>query len=276
MNKLEILKTLILGIIQGFTEFLPISSSAHLVIFEKLLNEHFSSIFFEVLVHLGTLIAILVVFWKDLSKLVKSFVNWMRNGFSFRENDFEAKRDVRLVLFIILATIPTAIIGVLFKEKIEEIFHSVKLVGFMLIVTGIILIMSKINQDKAHKKIENMSPFEAILIGIVQGMAILPGISRSGSTISIGLFQKLDREFAAKFSFYLSIPAVIGACILKSLDLTKSDLSSIPVMLPGFVAAIITGILAIKILLKHISKGKFYLYSIWCFIAGLFTIIFLN
>jgi len=270
------LKTLILGIIQGITEFLPISSSGHLVISEKLLGFDPPSIFFEILVHLGTLIAILIVFHKDIIKIKLNAWQWIKDGFTTTKMDDDAKTDLRMVLFIIIACIPTAIIGLVFKDQIEAIFHSAKLVGFTLIFTGFILIMSKVNQDRCYKKIKDMSGIEAFLIGIVQGIAILPGISRSGITISLGMMQKIDRQLAAKFSFYISIPAILGAVALKAFDITQADLAGFTVMIPGFLASIITGIFAIKLLLKHIQKGAFYMYSIWCFLMGILTLVFIN
>lgn len=270
---MEILKTAVLGIVQGLTEFLPVSSSGHLVIVEKLLGFRAPSIFFEVLVHLATILAVIIVFAKDLGRIASNSAKYVSKGFKTESDGM--KNDVRLVFLVILASIPTAIMGLLFKERIEDIFHTVKLVGGMLILTGLILIMSKVNQEKCHKGVKETSSLEAILIGIAQGFAIMPGISRSGITISLGMLQKLDRDFAAKFSFYLSIPAVLGASLLKALDLTKADLALFPTFLPGFIAALIFGILAIRILMKHIVRGKFYLYSIWCFIVGSLVLAFM-
>jgi undecaprenyl-diphosphatase len=245
------------------------------VIFEKLLNFSYTSIFFEVLVHLGTLIAIFIVFHKEIVNLFKALAEWFKNGFKKSGMNEEHKSDLRLVFLIIAATIPTGLIGILFKDKIEEIFHSVRLVGFALIVTGLILFSTRF-YSKGSKTMRQAGWFDAVLIGIFQGIAVIPGISRSGITISTGLLRNISREQAAKFSFFISIPAVLGASIIKALDLEAVDLKTFPVLLPGFFASIISGVFAIKILLRHLAGGKFYLYSAWCFAIGLVTIIFLS
>jgi len=203
-------------------------------------------------------------------------LKWMKNGLKTEGLPEDTKGDLRLIVFVILACIPTAIIGLAFKDQIEAVFHSAKLVGFTLLLTGLILVMSKVNQDRCYKKISEMKGLEAFMIGIAQGIAILPGISRSGITISLGMMQKIDRKLAAKFSFYISIPAIIGASILKGCDITKADLALFPSLMPGFLAALITGIFAIKLLLKHIEKGAFYVYSVWCFLMGIVTLIFIS
>lgn len=245
------------------------------MIFESLLDFNPPSIFFEVLLHLGTLLAIVAVFYADLVRIFSSPFKWAASRFKPLESE-TAKADLRFFFFIVLASAATAIIGFAFKERVEQAFESVKLVGFMLLVTGFILLMSKINENRQRKSVKDMSPLEALLIGVAQAVAIIPGISRSGSTISLGLIQKLDKTLAAKFSFYISIPAIFGATLLKATDITQDQLSNFYELVPGFITSLIVGIFAIKILMKHIARGKFYLYSIYCFAAGLAVLFFLG
>jgi undecaprenyl-diphosphatase len=243
------------------------------VIFEKLLNFSYTSIFFEVLVHLGTLIAIFIVFYNEILNLFRALGKWLKNGFKVNSLNDAQRSDLRLVFLIVIATIPTGIIGLVFKERIEEIFHSIRLVGVALIITATILFSTRF-YDKGSKILGGAGWLDALLIGIFQGIAVVPGISRSGATISTALLRGINGKDAAKFSFFISIPAVLGACLIKALDLKAADLSSFMALLPGFFASIVTGVFAIKILLKNLASGKFYLYSIWCLIVGLGTVIF--
>ncbi len=264
-----------MGIIQGITEFLPVSSSGHLVIFQKLFKFDPPSIFFEVLVHFGTLLAIAIVFHKELGEMFSSLIRWIQSGFKKPVSASDESRNLKMIQMILVATVITCILGFTFKDYVEKSFTSVKLTGFMLLITGLILLSSRFIQDKSFKDLGKMSFSNSVIIGIAQTLALLPGISRAGTTISTGMFLKLERDLAARFSFFIAIPAVLGAVALKSLDLTPQDFKMLPSLLPGFIASIVTGVLAIKILLRHISGGKFWLYSFWCFTAGLLTIILL-
>jgi undecaprenyl-diphosphatase len=256
---LEIVKILILGIIQGLTEFLPISSSGHLVLVAEILNFKEEGVAFEVFVHLGTLFSVLVAFREEIySMLVAPYRYWIR-----RENGSVTSEYLRWDLYIIIGSIPAAVIGLIFKEQIEAIFSNVTLVVFMLAVTGTILLISKYISSP-EKKINGVRSF---MIGIAQAFAILPGISRSGSTIVTALALGIEREKAAKFSFILSIPVILGATILKINDLIAShvSLSQIVYLLLGALTAFISGYFAILWLLNVVRKGKLELFAYYCY-----------
>jgi len=256
---LDILKVIILGIIQGLTEFLPVSSSGHLVLAAEFLNFHEEGVAFEVFVHLGTLLSVLIAFRADISQMINAPFQML---FS-KKNRLEAKKYLMWDIYIIIGTIPAAIIGLLFKSQIEDAFSSIFLVIIMLSITGIILLLSRYEPQKN----EEVSPLKSILIGIAQACAILPGISRSGSTIVTGLFLGLDRETSAKFSFLLAIPAILGASVIKIFDLISAGNSQIPVLylIVGAVAAFISGYMAIFWMLKIVKRGKLEWFAFYCF-----------
>ena len=265
---MDILKVIILGIVQGLTEFLPVSSSGHLVLAAEFLNFQEKGVAFEVFVHLGTLFSVLIAFRKDIVQMIIAPFQILTSG---KDND-EANKYLLWDLCIVIGTLPAAVIGLLFKSQIEEAFSSVTLVLVMLILTGIFLILSKF----APQANEKLTIGKSILIGMAQAFAILPGISRSGSTIVTGLFLKLDRENAAKFSFLLAIPAILGASVLKIKDLLTVENGHIPYsyMFIGMLAAFISGYLAIFWLLKVVKQGKLEWFAFYCFavviISGIF------
>lgn len=220
-------------------------------------------IFFDIMLHLGTLLAVVIYFRKDIWKMMDGFLSMVRRKEENREG-------VRLFLWIILASIPTGLMGILFKDWFESFFSEPKLVGGMFCITGFTLWFTRFTK-KEGKPLNRMGWFDAILIGIAQGLAILPGISRSGATISMGLFCGLDRELSGKFSFLLSIPAILGATLLeyKKLDIT-SDLATIGV---GTAVAFGVGILALTFLMKIIKIGKMFNFSYYCCAMGILMII---
>lgn len=263
----DLLNAIILGLIQGLTEFLPVSSSGHLVLFSNLLNFEQSGIAFDVFVHLGTLLSVLLVFRKELLKMILApYAVWIQ-----KSSDPELKEFLRWDLYIIVATIPAVIVGLFFKNAIEQAFQSVLLVFFMLIITGLLMFLTQFlkNQDK---------PFgygNTFIIGIAQACAILPGISRSGSTIFAGVAQGVDRVKAAKFSFIMSIPAILGAAVLQVKDLLDTPLatSELLVFFTGGLMSSITGYLAIIWLLKIVQRGRLQWFGYYCFGLGLIGII---
>ena len=266
---MDILQGIIIGIVQGLTEFLPVSSSAHLVFVQNLLGVE-SSLAFDTFLHLGTLIAVLWYFRYDIYKMLKSW--WLSIGDilqgRFKEG-FYSDPYKRLAWYVILATIPVGIVGVLFEDSVDALFSGALYVpAFFLFVTGTILYLSQrmtsgeINYDTITKK-------EALFMGLGQACAILPGLSRSGTTIAAGLTIGLDKEFAAKFSFILSIPAILGAFILQVKDIGSAmDVNFLPVFL-GFVAAIIAGYLAIKWMLDLIQNRNLDIFAYYCWLMGL-------
>ncbi len=249
--------------VQGLTEFLPVSSSGHLVFFQSLLGFKEPPIFFDVMLHLGTLLAVVVYFGTDIWKIIEGI------GSTFRKEE-ENREGAKLFLWIILATIPTGLMGILFKDWFESFFSRPKLVGGMLLITGLVLWLTRFAKREG-KPLGRMGWFDAILIGIAQGVAIIPGISRSGATISMGLFCGLDRELSGKFSFLLSIPAILGATLLEYKKIgTVSDLGTV---LIGTAVAFGVGILALTFLMKIIKIGKLYNFSYYCCGMGILMII---
>jgi len=252
----------VLGLVQGLSEFLPISSSGHLVIFGEILNFHEEGIAFEVFVHFGTLLSIFVAFRKELVKMIAApFAVWIN-----KSEDPELKEYLRWDFFVIIATIPAGIIGLTFKDQIETAFSNVLLVYFMLAVTGLIMTITPKFKNKG-------TPFTIVntfIIGFAQAFAILPGISRSGSTIFAGLAQGIDREKVAPFSFIMSIPAVFGAVVLKVKDLmgVGIDSSALVNYAAGTFVAFISGYLAIMWLLDIVKKGKLQWFGYYCFLIS--------
>lgn len=248
-------EALLLGLIQGLTEFLPISSSGHLVIFGNLLNINNQGITFEVFVHFGTLLAIFFAFKDDIISILK-------------------KPFQKLTYLIIAGSIPTAIIGLTFKDIFEEMFSSLLVVGFALIITGILLWVAEMMKN-SNKNLLRMRYFDAVLIGIAQAAAITPGISRSGSTIAMSLFLGVERKTAARYSFLLAIPAVLGATLLKLLDLFKepSTMMFVGPYILGTIMATVSGYFAIKVLLKLLEERKLKYFSIYCWAVGILIIL---
>lgn len=263
---MEILKSIILGIVQGLSEFLPISSSGHLVLFEEILNFKQSGIAFEVFVHFGTLIAVLIAFRKDIWKMVvllPALPKFIFNGVRINDSDDEHNA---LAFFIIIGSIPAAVIGILFENQIESLFDSPILVLVALFITGVIVWSSKYPKETRPF----MNSFHAFLIGIAQAFAIIPGISRSGSTILTALWLGIKRETAARFSFLLSIPVIFGASLIKFKDLMETPPPSDQILnlIVGSIAALISGYFAIILLLDIVRKQKLEWFGIYCIVIS--------
>ena len=263
-----IIKSIILGIVQGATEFLPVSSSAHLVIMQDLLNTNWNALdaaSFDVALHLGTALAVIVVLREDIKNILGDlFVKKVKP-------DEESGRSI--FWYIVLGTIPAVIVALSFKSTIEELFISPKFSGVTLLVTGLILLATKFvpNLKGSFRKI---GFWQAILVGCAQAIAIIPGISRSGSTISAGLFLKWDPKFAARFSFLLSLPAIIGASILALPHISSASFSLLSVFV-GFLSSFIVGFICIKWMLSIVSKSKLWLFSPYCLLVGALVLILL-
>ena len=245
----------LLGIIQGVTEFLPVSSSGHLVLFQNLFGLTEPEIFFDISVHVGTLIAICVFFYKDLKSIAAALFS--TSTWNVRNGDlgarFARKPELRLFLLILAGTVPTAIIGLLLRPIAPRIFSSVQLVGIMLFVTGLVLWLTR-RLKKGERNAGEITAWDAVCIGIIQGLAILPGISRSGTTIAVGLFRGLDRETAARYSFLLSIPAISGAMVLELIQTPAVDSLPLKVVFVGAFTAAAVGYLALSILVHLVKK----------------------
>jgi undecaprenyl-diphosphatase len=265
---MTLLKAVILGIVQGLTEFLPISSSGHLVIFQHLFGLREPQLLFDILVHIGTLLAVLAVFFGDIVTITRDSLTFASRCFKKKDSLSEPLPGARLLMFIIIGTVPTALIGYFLEKKADVIFSSLRLVGLTLLATGVLLWLTKrFSPDK--RDISRMNARDSLLIGLVQGIAVIPGISRSGSTIAAGLFMGLDRSLAARFSFLLSIPAILGALVLKSGELFSLNYSSMLPDIVGMLAAFVSGYFALKFLIRIVLKGNFYLFAYYCFLVGL-------
>jgi len=273
---MDIIQAIIMGMVQGLTEFLPVSSSAHLVIAPELLGTQ-SSLAFDTLLHVGTLVAVIGYFWKDITSMIKSFVSSLLDipQGKFKEGVADDPYK-RLAWLVMVGTIPAGLMGVLFKSKFEALFNSVTIVGFFLLVTGVILWgsewIAKRNIDKKGKDVKEVSFTNSLVIGVFQGLAIAPGISRSGSTIAAGLFSGLERKLAARYSFLLSIPAILGAALIQAKDIVSFDANT-EVLIAGFLSAAIFSYLAVKFMMGYIQKHSLNIFAIYCWIVGALTII---
>jgi|AntAceMinimDraft_2_1070361.scaffolds.fasta_scaffold11607_2 undecaprenyl-diphosphatase len=266
---MPVLKSLILGIIQGLTEFLPISSSGHLVLGKHFLKFQTPDTSFEVFLHLGSLLAVILYFWKDILALIKA-ISPIKNV-KFPE---EQMKNRKLVFYLIISTFITGVIGIFFKDFFENLFTNPILVAGMLSITGIIIFISDtIRFEKVHTS--DMGVGRAIIIGLSQSLAILPGISRSGTTISVALFSGIKRSEAARFSFLLSIPAILGAALLHFKDFANLDKGMLMNYIIGGVGAFVSGYLVISLLLKLIQKRKLKYFAYYCWVASITSIILL-
>lgn len=272
---MTLLEALLLGLIQGLTEFLPVSSSAHLVFFQHLLGFKDSLLFFDVLVHLGTLCALFVYFAGDLIRLLRDSVNAI--FFLFRRKSwkeiFETAPHARWALGLVIASLPTGLAGFLFKDWFESLFGSLRAVGLALFGTTLLLWLTRFFQ-KGEKEIEKCSPFDYLAIGFFQGIAIIPGVSRSGATIAAALFRGLERETAFRFSFLLAIPAILGAGLLElrhGFELAPSEWLPYSI---GFVASAVSGYLSLLFLASVLRKGKLHWFALYTLLFGLLVLFF--
>ena len=265
-------EALVLGVTQGVGEFLPISSSGHLSLFQHFFNLATSdgSLFFDVLLHLGTLIAIFVYYWKDIVKLVKSLIHLIQCLFSKKERQ-KVKRLApaeRMVLMIIVATLPLFVILPI-KDLVEGLYGNTIFVGCALLATGVILFLSD-RMARGKKGPKSATLLDALLVGVGQAVAVVPGLSRSGTTISAGMLRGFSRRFAVRFSFLMSIPAVLGANILTIGDAVQQgiDTSMLPAYIVGTIVAAVSGYFAIRLVNLLANKGKFGNFAYYCWGIG--------
>ena len=269
---MTILQSVVLGIIQGLTEFLPISSSGHLVFVPKIFGWVDQGLSFDVIVHLGSLVAVLIYFRKILFKIIIGF-------FSFKTNDPELQNSKKLGWLIILTIIPAGIIGLLFGDWIENNLRSSLVIGVGLIFWGLVLYFAEMYQKKkisGQQTIEQVGWKKALFIGCAQAIALIPGTSRSGITMTAGLFSKLDKKSAAEFSFLMSVPIIVLAGGLNLLELIQKGLGdlNLTVLFAGFVAAAMSGFIAITGLMKIIQKWSFKPFVIYRIVVGILILIF--
>ena len=270
---MDIFQGIIIGIVQGLTEFLPVSSSAHLIFIQNILGVE-SSLAFDTFLHLGSLLAVLIYFRADIYKMIRAWLLSIGDILQhrFREG-FYSDPYKRLAWYVILATIPVGIAGVFLESHVDALFAGALYVpGFFLFVTGTILYLSQ-RMASGQIDMSHMGWFQSLFMGLGQACAIMPGLSRSGTTIAAGLVVGLDNEFAAKFSFILSIPAIFGAFILQLKDIGLSLGTDGAAVILGFIAAFISGYLAIKWLLDLIQNRSLDIFSYYCWIVGVIVFV---
>ena len=259
----EIVQAIVLGVIQGLTEFLPVSSSGHLEIAKYFFGDDkvaSESMLMTVVLHAATALSTIIVFWKDIVFLFKGM-------FKFQWNE-----ETAFVFKIVLSMIPAALVGILFEDQIEQLFGGqIVLVAAMLIVTALLLLLA----DRAKKTDRKVSFLDSIIIGIAQAIAIIPGISRSGATISTSVLLGIDRERAARFSFLMVVPLILGKMIM---DIKDGDLSSysggITPLAVGFLAAFITGLFACVLMIRLVKRSQLKIFSLYCFIVAAIVLFF--
>jgi len=264
---------ILLGLIQGLTEFFPVSSSGHLVIAKYFLKLNLPGAAFEAFVHFGTVLAVIVLFRKDIKELVISFfgsIYKLSQGENIL-NIFKNNSSSKLAWFLVISTIPAAIIGYTFSSYFEILFSKPIIASFMLIITGALLWFGDKKYLGGNKNISEITYKDAIIIGIAQALAIFPGISRSGLTVIAGLSRNLDREFAARYSFILSVPIILGASIFKIRDISSLNINLNILMLSGLVSAI-SSYGAMKIFVAILKNRKIYFFSYYLWIISGLTI----
>lgn len=271
---MTVLHAMLLGLVQGIAEFLPISSSGHLVLFQNLfgLETGGGGVIFEVLLHVGTLVSVLFFYWKDVKELILAFIDMVKDLFKgkFDINKTPARRFIGL---LVIATVPL-VIALIFKDSIEQAFSSTRFVGFALLVTGFILYLTD-KIPNGHYDQSNLRYRNAFIVGCFQLFAILPGISRSGSTIFGGTFMGLSKKFAVKFSLLMSMIAILGAVVTSIPDMAGGALVGVSPLacIMGMIVSALSGIVAIKFLVKMLSNQKFKYFSYYCWAVGLISII---
>jgi undecaprenyl-diphosphatase len=267
---LNLSTAVVLGIVQGLTELFPVSSSAHLVILQSFFSDFQQpGVAFDAVMHSGTLVAVVFYFRMDIWNIFKAFIPQQGKVVPI-VNDFSTSR--KLLLFIIIGTIPAAFFGLLFQDDIHKIFESAQAAAFFLIITGFLLFFSDKVKD-AHRGEKEMNIVDSILIGLAQSVALLPGISRSGATITTGIFRKLNRTAAARFSFLLSLPAVCGAVILEWPFIKQIPSEEIWLYFIGFICAALAGLFSLRLFFLVIREARLKYFAYYCWVFALFPLL---
>lgn len=258
---LELLKAIILGAIQGLTEFLPVSSSGHLVIGSELLNFQEQGVVFDVCLHLGTLLSVFIVFRREILAMIQAPFQYFSGN-----SDVDVKRFFFWDIYVILATLPAVVVGLFFKDYVDLFFGSTLIAYCMLIVTGIIMIIAQYVPERR----KSLNWWKSILVGCAQALAIMPGLSRSGSTIFAGMILGVPRETIARFSFIMSIPAILGAAVLQMGDFFKTPpTSDVAInLIAGMAMSAIAGYFAIKLLLDIIRRNRLQWFGYYCLLLA--------
>ncbi len=276
---MNFIQAILMGLVQGLSEFLPISSSAHLVftsnfykVFKgiEIVQQSNEEVFFDIMVHLGTLVAVLIFFRKDVINILKAMFN------AIKTKDWSDK-EAKLGLYIMLGTVVTVCLAFPIHEFAEKLVYTPSIVGILLFITGFVLLGSEYMSKHFVAKKENVDLKTSIFIGLAQGLAALPGFSRSGWTIATGLFFGLDRVNAARYSFLLSIPIILGASMvypLVKIDIQEAMQYNWSAIIAGTIVSAITGYLCIKYFMKFVSKFSLAIFGYYCIIAGILTAVF--
>lgn len=270
------MKAIILGLVQGLAEFLPISSSGHLALLQYFFGiEGDSVLIFTVLLHVGTLVAVFIAYWNDIVELVKELIAVIKDLCTGKGLQVNKNETRRLGVLIIVATIPTAIIGLLFNDLFESFYTNLVAIGCGLLITGTLLFMAQ-RVKRSDKHVMEMNYRNAIFVGVMQGIAITPGISRSGSTLFGGLLTQLDREFAVKFAFLISIPSILGSFLLELPDAIAMGTQGVPFgpVLVGMLVAAVSGYAAIKAMIRAVIANKLTIFSGYTWVLGAFVVIY--
>jgi len=272
---MDLMQAIILGVVQGLTEFFPVSSSGHLVIFQQMMGLKEPLLMFDISVHMGTLAAIFLFFFNDISRIINSFIRSVScrlNGQSGKLSSVEIS-DTRMAWMLVAGSLPTAVLGFGLNMISEVLYSSLFIVGVSLLVTGGILLGTRWMKQKNGLG-SDLTLKQALLIGTVQGLAVIPGISRSGSTISVALFLGVNHEIAIRYSFLLSIPAILGALILQLFTDSPGDGNvSLSILAVGLVTSLIVGYAALSLLVKMVQKGYLYFFTPYCILLGVIVLI---
>ena len=264
------LMSAILGVVQGVAEFLPISSSGHLTLLQHFFELEQVDTLYNILLHFATLLAVCIYYFQDVVEMITEFFRWLGSLFSRRSSLGNVPEARRLVLLLVVGTLPLFVILPI-KDHVEALGNRPAVVSVMLLITGTILFLSD-RMGRGYKSVRDFTVKDALLVGLAQCLATVPGLSRSGCTISAGLARGLDRKLAVRYSFLLSLPAVLGATILEVADVAAAggfDTSVLPVYLTGMVIAGVVGYFSIHLVNLLASKGRFGSFAYYCWAAGL-------
>ena len=264
----------LLGLVQGLTEFLPVSSSGHLVLGEYLLGlsrENASDVTFEVFVHFGTVLSILTIYWRRVGVIITETLGALAHPKEIGRR-YDESEGFRLALFILITLIPTGIVYVLLKDFLEARFSDPRFACGMFLVTGVLLLLTLLRPNPDGR----LNPLKALLIGIAQAAAMLPGISRSGSTICAALYQNVQPEKAANFSFLMLLPVVLGATLINALEIAENGFTVgwIP-LLVGTAVAYVSGVAAIRAMIGFVSRGNLHYFAVYLFAIGILGLVFI-
>lgn len=271
---MEPFQAIALGVVQGLTEFLPVSSSGHLVLLQHWFDLREPALAFDISVHVGTLAAVVVFFRRDIGAIIAALWGFLKRLAQGRAAlaEIAADDDLRLAGLIVAASVPTALIGIGFHGIADRLFGSVALVGAALMVTCLLLLATRRTTVRRHTMAE-FSIAAALVIGVIQGLAIIPGISRSGATIALGLILGLSRDTAARFSFLLSIPAICGAALIGAGELASGGGPSLTIVALGTAVSAVVGYAALWMLVYIVRRGRLHLFAPYCALVGILALV---